>query len=94
MLKGLRTDEIPERLIAAIGKGQERLNEIGFAAAPYRPRIDSEVCEFAFADEKVNSIRYDMAAQGQVYGLYVPKEVFAGEPPPRLLYLRLGVPAA
>jgi hypothetical protein len=92
MLKELPGEQPPAKLIAAIGKGPERLNTIGFAAAPYKPRVASDVCEFILENEMVNSVRYDLTHERHVYSLYVPNEVFGDEPAPRLVYLRLGVP--
>lgn len=44
------------------------------------------------SEEKVHSILYRTLVDEQMFGLYVPREVFDFGPWPEFLYLRLGLP--
>jgi len=92
MLEGLAADEVPENVLALIGKAPETLKITGFSQTVYRLRVDSEVCEYVFTEEKVNSLRYDFVYDRQTDALYIPKIVFGADPPPKSVYLRLGLP--
>ena len=93
MLGRLAQGDVPEKLIALIGKGPETVRILGLSPTNYSLRADSEVCEYAFAEKKVNSIQYKVAHEHQTYSIYLPVEIFGTEPSPQKIYLRLGVPA-
>jgi len=90
-LKGLGYDEIPDRLQVVIWKSESPARTCGYLSEPTPLRIESDVLEYEFAEQKINSKRYDIVYEGQVYALYIPNEVFRGLPHPRRVYVQIAV---
>ncbi len=87
------SNEIPDVLVVGIEKSYETVRTLGFLSSRRPLRLESDVCELEFAENKVNSIRYNHMQDENTCILYVPKEIFGvGEHPTRL-YLKIGVPA-
>lgn len=84
--------DAPPQLLVAVGKTPEPVREIGFRGRSIPPRATSEMCEFDFFEEKVNSRRYQLWHEGRGYSLYVPNEVFEGLQAPERVFMRIAVP--
>jgi len=93
MIPNLPSDARPERLLVALGRSSGPLRSIGFTGEARLPTVTSDTCEFDFMEQKVNSKRYRMESDGDSYSLYIPNEVFEGQPHPGRVYIRLGLPA-
>lgn len=94
MLTELVPGPPPDSLVAVIGKGPGPLRTVGFSSAPTSVTVQSDVCEYEFAESKANSERYNFVVEGECYSLYVPKEIFAEHERPHRLYLRIALPAS
>ncbi|MDD5126670.1 MAG: hypothetical protein PHR43_00995 [Dehalococcoidales bacterium] len=90
-LLGLNSNELPERLQVVIWKSKSPLRTIGYLSEPLPLRIESDVLEYEFTESKVNSKRYDLPFEQQLYALYIPNEVFGDAPHPRRVYVQMGV---
>ena len=82
----------PLRIRVAIGRSRERFRTMGFLGKPDTPVPGERICTYDFSEAKANSIRYDLLHGGQRYSLYVPREVFRGEAPPKRVFLFVEVP--
>lgn len=87
-----KQESLPPRILVAVGRTLGCVRSIGFRGEDRPPRVTSDICEFDFDCEKVNSIRYYLFHEDQRYYLYVPKEVFATEDPPPRVFLQIGLP--
>ena len=90
-LKGLGYEEIPDCLQVVIWKSESPVRMCGYLSEPTPLYVESDVLEYEFAEEKVNSKRYDIVYEGQVYALYIPNEVFCGLPHPKRVYVQIAV---
>ena len=91
MLPGGESGDVPA-WVAAVLSTTPGLGPIGFARQLTPPAAGPEVCVYEYSEEKVNSHRFDRIVEGQRYSLYVPKEVFGPNDPPRQIALELGFP--
>lgn len=91
MLKGLGNDEVPDRLQVVIWKSESPVRTFGYLSEPIPLRIESDVLEYEFTEEKVNSKRYDLAYKGQNYALYIPNEIFGIMPHPKRVFVQMAV---
>lgn len=89
-------NKIPDTLTAEIGKSDNTRKTVGFKSKPIPLRVDKGICEYEFAEEKVNSYRYDVVYKAyprkygiQRYALYIPKEEFGTEVRPQVVYVKL-----
>jgi hypothetical protein len=92
LLSNLSPDKIPPKLLAAIGRAPAKKESIGFISAVKPPKVEYDLCEYLFSQEKVNSFCYAINIDGYLYALYVPKEIFYSQPPPSRIYLKLAIP--
>ena len=90
-LEGLESHEIPDRLQVVIWKSESPVRTCGYLSQPRPLRIESDVLEYEFTEEKVNSKRYDLVYEDQVYALYIPNEVFCGLSHPKRVYVQIAV---
>jgi hypothetical protein len=79
----------PDTLHVAIDRSATAVKRIGFGAEWHPLEARAGVCEFEFAERMVNSVKYQMPHEQQVFSLYVPNAVFGGEPHPKRMFLRL-----
>jgi hypothetical protein len=91
MIDALSPEKTPSTLLAVIGRAPVKKEKIGFTSTTCPPKIESDLCEYLYSEEKVNSFLYYITIKGFGYGLYIPKEIFHGKPPPSAVYLRLGI---
>lgn len=92
LLNNLSPDMVPPKLLAAIGRAPAKKESIGFITAVRPPMIEFDLCEYHYSEEKANSFRYKNRIEGYTFALYVPKEIFHGQPHPSRIYLRLAIP--
>ena len=85
-------DPMPEKIVIAVGKAIGPVQTIGFQGEPKKPRVCSEICEYTLYEEMGNSIKYKLVCDQGKYFLYLPYEVFAGEPPPNRVFLQVAIP--
>ena len=84
---------VPEEIHVEISRSEMPLHELGFHGRPIRPRTEKGYWEYEiYDDELVNSFRYAVDYEGQLYTLYVPNAVFKGQPHPRRLLVWINVP--
>ena len=84
-------EDIPDHIQAVIWKSSSPVRTCGYLSEPLPLSIESEVLEYEFTEEKVNSKRYDFIYEGQAYALYIPNEVFGEFPHPRRVYLQMAI---
>ena len=87
LLKGNK--KLPDKILIALGKSSNRMTTIGFHAETRPPQIKDDICEYDFCEEKGHSFLYVISANNQKYSLYVPKEIFQGEVPPKRLFIKI-----
>lgn len=85
------TAEGPPRLRVAIGRSRERFRTMGFFGNADPTVVEKNICTYDLSEAKTNSIRYDLRHEGQLYALYVPHEIFAGDEPPKRVFLLVEV---
>lgn len=93
MLDGLSPKALPETIVAVIGKSPGPLRTIGFKSIPTKLIVESDVCEYEFAESMANSEKYNLIADGVRYSLYVPNEIFEDDARPSRLFLRIALPS-
>lgn len=84
-----RRSSPPDTLHVALDRSATAVKRIGFGAEWHPLEARAGVCEFKFAERMVNSVRYQMPHEQQLFSLYVPNAVFGNEPHPKRVFLRL-----
>jgi len=92
LLSDATGEEAPERILVMIGMTKQQFQGIGFHGVPQSREAEPGLLHYRFAEEKVNSKRYNVFYDDQRYDLYVPNEVFGDKAPPPELFLRIGAP--
>jgi len=65
MLTGLSDEEIPDCLQVVIWKSESPVRTCGYLSEPLPLRLESNVLEYEFTEEKVNLKRYDFVYESQ-----------------------------
>jgi hypothetical protein len=82
-------EEAPQALQIAVDRSAQTIRTLGFGG-DWRPlAAEPGVCEFAFAEEMINSKKYVARVANQVFSLYIPNGVFGVLPQPKRVYLRV-----
>ena len=80
MLSSPEVGEAPRTLKVALDSSARAMRTLGFGGE-WRPlAAETGVCEFAFAEEMVNSKKYQARGEKQVFSLYIPNQVFGDRP--------------
>jgi len=83
---------LPTVILVTIGKAQHATGDLKFPSE-IRSEDDSiEHLVYEFAEEKVNSIRYNTSDVKDNASLYIPKEVFRGMKHPKRVFLAITLP--
>jgi hypothetical protein len=90
---GDRADNPPTRLVTRIGRSTQVFGNVGFHACTILSGgADCDALTYELYRENVNSVRYVVSYNEGSYDLYIPKEVFGGQPWPNKVYLQVGIP--
>ena len=81
--------EKPRRVSIEIGRPIRRSQTIGFNPPSVECSMPPGTCVYQYSRDKVHSRLYHLEHNDQMYGLYVPNEVFGEQDPPDEMYLRL-----